>query len=326
IVRSLAATRSLQFTRYVQSVDEIREAMRSGDIYGAVVFPSDLEEDIKSGRQATVVVYRDAGNIIVGNMVLKEATATVRTVSAGILLKKFRSSGMNEQQAMNLANPIRVETQSIGNPGYNYMNYLMPGLLPFMLQLAVIIAAVLVINGEEKDRTLADLFRTARGRVSAVIGGKLLAHLILHTINALLMLAIVFPLFGVDIPGSFPLALLVLVIFIIAVLSLGLCLSSLFHDQTFVTQMAAAITVPSFIFSGFTFPLWSMPGLHVAFAHLLPFTYFMSGFIKAFYLGDPLSELWPEMITFGVFFVLTVAISAWRLTTYHKVRAAEAAV
>lgn len=325
LLRYLAATRSLSFTEYLSSPADIEAAMRSGRVAGAIVFPAGMEADIKSGRPATVAVYRDASNIIVSNLIYKETLTTLRTVAAGILLKKFRSWGQSEEKAMNLANPIRLDMQSIGNPGYNYMNYIIPGMLPFMLQLAVIIAAVLVINGEVKEGTLADLFRVAGGRVSAVIGGKLLAHVSLHAVNALLMLAVVFPLFGVDIPGSQAMALLVLVLLLTVMFCLGLCLSAFLADQTLATQIAAATTVPSFIFSGFTFPLWGMPGLHVLFAHLLPFTYFVSAFIKTFYLNDPPSDLGPELLVFAAFLAVTLTLAAWRLTTHHKPRAWEAA-
>jgi len=37
----------------------------------------------------------------------------IKTISGGILLKKLRSNGMQLEQAMNVINPIRIQSQRV---------------------------------------------------------------------------------------------------------------------------------------------------------------------------------------------------------------------
>lgn len=310
LIRGFASTRSVKISGYVSSLDEIKDKMLHAEIQAAIYIPAGMQRDIKRGEAVTIVIYKNASNIIIGNLILKEALSVNRTVAAGILIKKFRAQGLGEKQALNLANPIRVNVQSLGNPGYNYLNYMMPGMLPFILQLVIFISAVLIVSGEFKDGTIADLWRTANGKITAVIAGKLLTHAILHSINVLLLLAIIFPLFGISATGSMAVSTLLMIFFVVVILSIGLMISTLCRDQAFASEIATFLAIPSFIFSGFTYPLWGMPALHNVYAQTMPFTHFLSAFIKVFYLGAPLVYFRSEILILAAFLVGALTVTA----------------
>ena len=316
IIRSVEATRSLKIVSSLSSVDEIRDEMRKGTIQGAFYIPSDLEEDIKRGKSATIVVYKASANIIIGNLILKDASTISQTISAGILIKRLEAGGLSTDQALTLANPIRITSHSLYNPGYNYANFLPPGIIMVLLQMLIMILAVVVINDEVNDGTLADLFQTARGKVSAVLFGKTLAHLAIHTATGLGVLGLLFPLFGIPIKGSFLLAVLFMLCFIAASFLPGLVISCLFKNRFVATDIAAIFNSPAFLFSGYTYPLWAMPGPHYFYAQLLPFTHFLNGFIKIYQYDAPALSLIPEFGALSIF-VLGSTIAGALLLKYR---------
>ena len=202
VIRSVESTRSMKIVASLQSIDEITEEFRKGNIQGAVYIPGGFEGDVKHGRQARIIFYKNSFNLILGNSLLKDGTAIAKTISAGVLIKKFRSAGMSYQGALDLANPVRLESYSLFNPNYNYENYFVPCLVTAVLQMVVMIGAVLLVSTEYHEGTMAELFNAAGGKVSAVIAGKAIPHLFIHSASALCLIGILFPLFGIPLAGS----------------------------------------------------------------------------------------------------------------------------
>jgi ABC-2 type transport system permease protein len=313
IIRSIEATSGFSVKEYVNSNGEIQNDFRKGKIQGAFYIPHNLERDLKKGKPTTVIVFSDAANLIVSNTTLKEATAVIKTVSAGVLLKKLRSAGMRPEEAMNIITPIRVETQTMYNPNYNYLNYLVSGLLPVMFQMIIMTVAVLLISSEFVHSTIGDLLATAKDNVWAIIWGKSLPHLALHAATVLGMIGIIFPIFGMQIIGSTVGTILFLFYFTCVVFFFGLMISALIHDQQLAAEISLFINVPAFIFSGFTFPLWGVPSLHNAFAQIIPSTHFIFGFLKIYQMGAPVWSVWPEALELTAFLVVSLAVTYFAL-------------
>lgn len=309
LTRSIDASSSMNVTEHVNSMDELKSGFLKGKIQGAFYFPKDMERDLKSGRKTSMVIFKNTSSLIIGNMIYKDGVTIARTVSGGILLKKLRSKGLPEVRAMNVINPIRIETQSLYNPGYNYLSYLIPGLLTAMFQMIIMISAVLIISSEFTHNTVPELIEFSGNNIFAIVAGKSIPHIILHSITALGLIGIIFPLFSIEVNGSVILTLAFLEYFILVSFSLGFLLSCSFHEQLFATEVALFINTPAFIFSGFTFPLWGMPALHNYFAQLIPFTHFLSGFLKIYQMGTPVRYVLPEFIKLTVFLLISVPAS-----------------
>lgn len=301
IVRFIESTRSLNIATDMSSVDDIENNMSRGAIQGAVYIPAGLEGDVKSGKSVTIVIYKNTANLIIGNLILRDAATISQTISAGILRKRLEANGLSPDQAMVLANPIRIDSYSLFNPGYNYANYLPPAIVMVLLQMLVQILAVVVINEEVNELTLANLFRTAHGSVWAVLFGKTLAHVAIHSATGLGVLALLFPLFGIPIQVSILLAIPFMIYFIAASFLTGLAMSCLFNNKFLVTDIAAFYNSPAFLFSGYTFPLWAMPAFHNFYAQLLPFTHFLNGFLKIYQYNAPADSLLPEVGALSIF-------------------------
>ena len=317
IVRSLDATRSIQVVRTVTGMDEAEELMRRGEIQGAVWIPQGLEEDIKRGTPASVVVYKSSFNLIVGNALLKDATAVVRTVSAGIVMRKFRSAGMTEEEALALANPIRLESNNLYNPCYNYESYFVPCLIAAMFQMLVMVAAVVPFGSEREAGTLRDVLRMADGKIGAALAGKALPQMVLHAATTLFFVGILFPCFGIPVHGSVPVLMAFMFIGTLASYAVGSFFALLFRSRLMATEAAVFLSTPAVLFSGYTFPLEAMPGIHSFFAQILPFTSFFAGFVKIYQYGAGPGDVGKEVGTACIFIGLALA-GSWMMLS--KVR------
>lgn len=306
IIRSLDAAASLKIISSVNSEQEIKAQFLNGKIYGAFYIPANFEADLKSGKNPVIGIYRNSSNLITSNSIYKDALSTIKTISGGVLLKKLRSQGPGLERAMNTINPIRIETISLFNPSYNYFNFLIPGLLTALLQMIIMVSAVIVISSEFTHNTFSELIELCGNNLFVLIAGKSIPHILIHSATGIGFLCVIFPLFGMEIPQNLPGSLMMVFLLICASFFTGLFISSLFHEQLFATELALFVNTPAFIFSGYTFPLWGMPALHNYFAQIIPFTHFLEGFIKIFYMNAPIKYALTEMIILSVFTLVGV--------------------
>ncbi|GAB4343695.1 MAG: ABC transporter permease [Calditrichia bacterium] len=310
LIRSLDATRTLAVSHTVTDEEELRKLFWKGEIEGAVVIPAGLADDIKRGKSGSVVVYKNTANLIIGNLILKDALGAVRTISAGIQLKQQKARGLLSEQAMHQVVPIDLQANSLYNPAYNYINFLIPGLLAVMLQMIAMIAIAYSFSLEKTERGWAELMSLSKGRVWPVLLGKSLPHIFLNTASSLALVGILFPLYGIPVHGNLFMLTGFTILLIMASCATGMMLSTFFNDLMLASEAAVFLTTPAFIFSGYTFPVEAMPAIHQYYAALLPSTHFMTGFIKLYQMGTPLEMLWSETVILLGFTIIPLLI-AW---------------
>src|SRR5439155_22493334 len=98
----------------------------------------------------------------------------------------------------------------------------------------------------------------------AVVLGKILPYLGVAYTTLIIVLILMNVLFQVPVHGSLLLLLALSSVYLLALLSFGLLISSRAKSQMEAMQMAMGIMLPSVLLSGYILPLSSLPGpLHV---------------------------------------------------------------
>jgi ABC-2 type transport system permease protein len=319
ITRYVESAPSMEVVKYVNSLDELKQEFLKGNIKGAFYLPKNMERDIKKGKQSNPVIFINSMNLIISNNILNDGEKIIKTVSGGALLKKIRSSGSIENQAMNIVNPVKIDTQILYNSNYSYEQYLFPGLAVFTLMMIIMLTSVLLISSEFVHDTFPELLRTAQNKISAIIIGKSLPHILIHSVNIIILVGVIFPLFGISINGQVILVLSYLIFFVIVTFFFGIAISSLFHDQMFATEIVLFYNTPAFIFSGLTFPIWAMPKAIAFSAQFILFTPFLSGFLKIYQIGTPLTFIFDDLLKLSLFLVISILVLSFSLR--HHIRA-----
>lgn len=320
VIQYFASSPDLSIYKYVNSVKEIEDEFKSGNIYGAILIPTNFEKDIKSNKSTSIIVYNNCTNLITANTILKNGTQIIKTLSAGVILKKLRSSGLIYNNALNLVNSITIETKVLFNPNYNYLDYLAVALIPAMLQMIIMITSALLINSEVYNKTLEELIDVSSGKVMSIIFGKATAHLLIYLSVIIFILFFIFPLFGISFTGSELLVLIWTFYFVLASFFIGFLVSVLVNDEQFALEIMIFINTPAFIFSGYVYPLSAMPEIHNIFAQLIPFTHYLAGFIKLYQMGLGLASITKEFLILSLFimipFLLTIISLKFKIKNF----------
>jgi ABC-2 type transport system permease protein len=305
----LQQTDAISFTESINSIDQLQQLIKKGTVLGAIYFPKKMEENILSRHPVNVVVYTNAASVVPAKLIYKAAAQIIITAGSGVILEKFVKTGMNKDEAMALVQPIELLAYPLYNPDFNYQQYMVPGLITVALQMMMIMVAVLLLNYEYKTNTAEELMQLANGSASAIIVGKALAHLSIAWINFVLVVFILFPVFGIGISGASGKFFVLYNLMCLACFGIGMMISAFSKDPMFTTDIALFYTSPSFVFSGFSFPRWAMPWYDQYYGNIMPYTFFLDGFFKIYYMDLPLHYVMDDIGKLLLFIAFSFSIA-----------------
>jgi len=125
-----------------------------------------------------------------------------------------------------------------------------------------------------------------------------------------LVLGLGWVLFGVAVEGSYVLLLLAMILFLIAGLAQGLLISAVTQTQQVAFLLSILTTIlPTFILSGFVFPVRNMPLVIQVVTYLIPAKYFLVALRAIIIKGAGFPAFWDQVLMLAAFAASTLALS-----------------
>jgi ABC-2 type transport system permease protein len=306
----LAAFRAadyFQFTADVDSVDEMKWLIDSGQVKAGLIIPPDYSRRLTAGEQAPVAFVIDGSDPTIAGTALSAATLIGQTRATAIL----RATLERRAAGSALTAPVDVRTQVWYNPDLISAYFMIPGLIGMILQyLAVILTSTAIVRERERG-TIEQLIITPI-RSWELIAGKLLPYVLISFFDLLLILMLGTLAFNMPINGSVLLLLILAGLFLVTTLGIGLLISTVAHTQFEAMMMAVFIQLPAIFLSGFFFPLAAMPPFLQAISYLIPLRYFLIIVRAVLIKGVGLAAVSGEVLALVVFGVVVMGSAVAR--------------
>lgn len=313
LARMIDATRTIALARQVASLDEGERLIRGGQAYALVVAPAGLERDVLRHAAPAVVCYYNAQYLLPASIIRRDLHTTVGTLSAGIELQLRAARGEAPAAAADRLEPIRLDRHTLFDPQLSYLTFLLPPLLPTLLQIFVLMTTVLALGSELRDRTAAEWLQRSGGGIARAVAGKLLPYTANFLLVALLMLAVTFVGAGIPLAGSPLLLLGGTVLFVLAAEAVAIFLVAAFVSLRLASSAAAFFSGPAFAFSGVTFPSAAMPWLGRAWGALIPLTHYVRLFVEQALRGAPPAASFGTLAALAALVLVFPVVSLPRL-------------
>ena len=272
--------------RYVASMREAEQLLRTREVDGIVRLPADFAEQLAAGSAPVQLVLYGTDPT--------SATAIRGYVSNALNLWTLRNNdrgGPAPGVATSSAATGRIEV--LDRLWFNAANsstwYLVPGLVVIIMTLVGAFMTALVMAREWERGTLESLFVTPVRRAEILLS-KIIPYFLVGMIGFFMCLLAARFLFRVPLYGSLVVLLLTSMLYLVVSLALGLVLSALTKKQFLASQLALFATfLPAVMLSGFLFDLRCVPPLVRYVGQILPATYYMELIKTLFLAGD----IWP---------------------------------
>lgn len=275
---------------FVDNLDQVTADVEAGRALAAWVIPYGFESQLLDADQSSVAVQL----VVDGSDVMSAQTAVT---TAGGLAASYGQSMVLQPVSAGAAQmpPLDMSLRVWFNEEMKESNYMIPSELGFIAAAIVAMLASMVIAKERELGTLEQLMVTPL-RSSELVIGKSVMAVSLGFVLYLLMLAMVILVFDVPMRGSLPLLLVLSFLYMLVELGWGLMISAVAKTQMQALLITFAVIMVIIIFSGYAFPVDTMPPFMQVIANIFPLKHWLIVFRGIMLKGAGVQELWPELL------------------------------
>jgi ABC-2 type transport system permease protein len=272
-----------------------------------LVIPESYGRTLAQGHRAAVQLVVDGSNSTTATTVLGYARALVAETNAELVASAFAAAGRKAVV------PLDLQPRVLYNPELRSTQFLVPGLIGFLLMLTGVLSTALAVV-REKERGTMEQLRVAPLRTWELILGKTIPYLGISLAATVIILVAARVLFGVVIRGPHLDLLVATLLYLTGALAFGLFISTLADTQTFAFQ-AGLITslLPAILLSGFVFQIRMMPAWLQAITYLVPARYFLVILRGIILKGEGLAPYWNQVLALVVYAATAVTLASLRL-------------
>jgi ABC-2 type transport system permease protein len=307
--RELAAklTNTGYFTKTAEVTDlkSIDQYLDQGRVKAAVVFPSGLASDVTAGRTGNIQIMIDGSNSSEASIAQSYLQKVLANESLRLIRRQLSGSGA----AGRLEMPIDTRPRVWFNPELKSVYYMIPGLICMILfQMTSMLTALGIVR--EKEQGTMEQIIVSPITTWELIAGKTLPFALMALIDMVLVMLLGTLWFGVMLKGSLFHLFGASIVFIFTVLGIGMLVSTVSHTQSQAMMINQFFMATNMLFSGFMFPISSMPQAMQYFTYLVPLRYFLEIVRSIFLKGTGPAAWWPQLLLLAVFGALTFGFSA----------------
>jgi len=259
--------------RYTASGEaELQQLIDQDKVDVGILIPEDFARKLNSQKQAAVQVLVDGSMNPTDSLTVQlKLSAISQMASQDILVEWISRSGTN----FNLEMPILDNVRTLYNPNGDQKLYMIPGLIPILLQVQALLLSALAIVREREQGTMEQLIVTPVKPWELMLG-KIIPYLLVSIVNLFLLVGLGKLLFDVTVAGSFWVLVGLSLIFIIGSLGMGVLISNISQSQMQAIYISVfVVLIPAIILSGMLFTRENMPAFTYWYSELLPVTHYL---------------------------------------------------
>lgn len=273
----------------------------------ALVLPEDFSATIKKGHTASLQAIVDGTEPNTANIVLGYTQAITFNYNQNLILSRLERLGLRGVEP-----PLQSDVRFWFNEELESIAFIVPGLIVVIMTLVGTLLTALTVVREVEGGSLESIMSTTLKR-SELILGKLSPYFLICLLDLVIAMAMGQWAFHVPLRGNVLLLIGLSAIFLVVILSQGLLISVIAHNQTQAFQMAMLVTfLPALLLSGFVFSVRMMPWPLQIISSLVPGTYLVTVFKGIYLKGIGLGILWPEALILLIFAVAFLSMAVWK--------------
>jgi ABC-2 type transport system permease protein len=304
LVDAFAASTYFEVVETLDPGDDPERSTARGRARAVLVLPPGLGADLAAGHTVPLQFLVDGADARIATTVLGYAAAAVGDANAGLARERL---GEARRPA------IEFRPRVWYNPELESLQFLVPGMMGFLLMITAVVATALSLVREKEQGTMEQLSITALSPVELVVG-KLLPFLGVSLAASGVVLLAARVVFDMRIQGRLFDLFLVTLLYLIGALAWGLFVSILADSQAMAFQIGAlSAMLPAIFLSGFIFPLGSMPRALQVLSLAVPARYYLIVLRGVILKGAGLAPYWEQLVFLALFAVAVLGLASLRL-------------
>jgi ABC-2 type transport system permease protein len=297
VINEINASRYFRIIKYLGSYEEIGATFREGKIRLAVVFPQNFQHDLLHNNYAQVQLIADASD---------PNTANTLTFYASSIIHDHQQS---LEQNKDLPYTIKTNLRMLYNPELKSAYSFVPGVMALVLMLVCAMMTSIAIV-KEKELGTMEIILVSPLKPFRIIIAKTIPYLAVSIFNIGCILVLSVYVLRVPINGSLALLLVESILFTITALATGILISNASStQQSAMFTSLLSLFLPTLLFSGFLFPIESMPWPLQLISNIVPAKWFYTIVVSIMIKGLGFWAIWKETLILILMTLVLLGIS-----------------
>jgi ABC-2 type transport system permease protein len=304
-------------TALPQNEKDIQNILDHGDAQVVVRVLPGFGRDILLGRPTSAQILVDGTNSNTASLASAYTTQLIANYSASLAAPQQQSRMMARAHmgTMSLHTPRITNNARVWfNPDLKSRNYFVPGVVCNLIMVVTVMLTAMGIVREKEIGTMEQLMVTPIRPLELMIG-KMIPAAMVGFMDLILMTSAALLIFSIPFRGNPFLLGLSAACFLLTSLGIGLFISTIANTQQQAIMSSSLIAIPTFMLSGFAYPIHNMPIAVQYFTYLNPLRYLIEIVRGIFLKGTGMEALWPQLAALLVYGVTVMGLSA---TSFRK--------
>jgi ABC-2 type transport system permease protein len=299
------------FVTAAPSYTAIEREIDGGRCSLGLIIPNDFAQRMREGGDVAVEGIVDGTDDNTANIVFTYAESVIADFSQSVQLNDLERAGFNTTTGA-----LALQPRVWFNESLESRNFIVPGVVALVMAVIGAFLASLTIAREWERGTMEQLISTPVKPLEVTLG-KLLPYFAIGVGDTAICILIAMFWFRVPMRGSWLVLIVASMMFLLTVLMLGFWISAATKSQLLASQFSLLATLlPSFLLSGFGFPISQTPAVVRAMSYLVPARYYVMLLKNIFLKGAGIASQWQPLMALGLFAVL---ISFVAMRSFRKV-------
>ncbi len=297
MIDAFSQGRVFTVTRLIEKQEEIEDLLRLGQVRVCVTIPKNYAKNIQRGRPQAIQALVDATYPNRAAIIGGYLDSTLASVNEGILKsfleKRFGGGGGG-------GFPVALYTSPWFNPTLRSEDFIVPGVIAIILIFLPPLIAAISLAKEKETGSILNMYCSPLTKAEYLLG-KAVPYIVITAFNFVLFLIFTVFIFRVPLRGDISLLSAVSLIYVVAVVGIGIFIAVLVNTQIAAILICAVATlIPSFMYSGFMLPVICMEENARETAMMFATTYYISFIRKLMIKGVGIQYLWTEILALSM--------------------------
>lgn len=290
---------------------QVGDIIDRGEATVALQINPGFAQNLRKGQTAPLQVIVDATN---SNTALI-ASSYINQIASGFA-QSYQHDRINRisPQLTERIPSVQLEQRPWYNPDLRSRWFFIPGIVGSLTLVLVVNLTAFAVVREREIGTLEQIMVTPI-RPAEFILGKTLPFFLIGLVDVSLIALVGTLWFRVPFQGHIAVLFAGAVLFLLCMLGVGLLISTVSATQQQALVTAFFFIMPAITFSGFGFPITTMPPWLQYLTYASPLRYFLVVLRGTYLKGVGLNILWPQMLAMGVLGIVLLTVAVMR---FHK--------
>jgi ABC-2 type transport system permease protein len=298
LIERLSASPNFGHVEFAHSRQELKEMVDDQRVMLAITFLPDFSRKFSEGQIAPLQMVADGR---------KSNSAQIAQGYVTQIVNQF----VSEQTPSDSNAPnVQLVERTWFNPNLDYIWFTLPS-LAVMITLQICLNVTAMSVAREREMGTFEQLLVSPMRPMEIMAGKSIPALILALIEVTIFILITVFVFRIPFHGSVFFLYLSLTVFVIAMIGIGLSISSIALTQQQALLGIMTTLLPATLLSGYAAPIENMPGWLQPLTYANPLRYIMvvmkGVFLKDMPPLDILNNTWPM----AIIAVFTLTLATW---------------